>query len=234
MNIQVFAEVAELLEGLSEQLLAYSLRGQPKHIVLSGGSTPKRWFSYMASNAFAQEIEWANLHFWWGDERMVPASDVESNYGEAMRLLFDEVVIPESNLHPIHGDALVSEELLRLERETTPFLEPPYPESIFDWVILGVGEDGHTASLFPGKTDYEDQRTWVPAVHPQTLQNRISLSAKAISAASRVTYLAMGSGKSEVVDQVMSGADIDLPAARIAAYNGETEWYLDQSAYGLR
>ncbi|WP_231882830.1 6-phosphogluconolactonase [Oleiphilus sp. HI0132] len=180
---------------------------------------------------------WRNLHFWWGDERCVSANDEQSNYGEAMRLLFSHVLIPASNIHPIHGELAQEKALIEFKDEMLACL-PSVSDGvnafpIFDWVMLGIGEDGHTASLFPGQTDYDCAQSAVQATQPSSKQERISLSASVISCAKRVTFIALGKSKASVVREIVDQAEVSksYPAAnifsRIIASSGCVEWYLD-------
>lgn len=234
-EIKVFDEDRELLEFIAEQLLAYSLRSDPVHIALSGGATPKALFQFIAKSDIRDAVEWKNLHFWWGDERMVPDSDADSNYGEAKRLLFDLTDIPAENLHPINGALALESELARIDEESQAALDTLHGWPSFDWVMLGVGEDGHTASLFPGQVDYNADTCWVPASHPETGQARISLSAEAIGHAQRVSYLVIGAQKAEIVVKVFADDDSadEYPAANIYSFEGDTEWLLDTNAAKL-
>lgn len=234
-EIKVFDDSRELLEFIAEQLLAYSLRSDPCHIALSGGSTPKALFQFIANNEIRDAIEWRNLHFWWGDERMVPADDEASNYGVAKRLLFDLTDIPAENLHPIDGSQSLESELSRIDDASQKLLDTSNGWPSFDWIMLGLGEDGHTASLFPDQVDYNADVCWVPASHPETGQPRISLSAEAIGHAQRVSYLVTGASKAKIVSKVFAddeSAD-EFPAANIYSFEGDTEWLLDTDAAKL-
>ena len=204
------------------------------HISLSGGSTPKYIFEFIAQSHFAKQINWHNLHFWWGDERCVSAKNEQSNYGEAMRLLFSHVLIPADNLHPIHGELSPEKAAIEFKDEMEACLPMSVIDGnmrpIFDWIILGVGDDGHTASLFANKTDYKNAQNALLAYHPETKQARVTISASVICAAKRVTYLALGTGKKEIVAAILNNEPLaeNLPAAKIMSTQGLTEWYLDQ------
>lgn len=231
MNYFIFPTAQQAVEKLSEELLAYSQQGKPIHISLSGGSTPKLWFKTLAQSPYNQAIQWENLHFWWGDERMVAPTDPESNYGEVQSLLFDHIAIPRQNIHRIQGEQPPEQELARFEAELKQWL----PDGQFDWIILGMGTDGHTASLFPYQTNFADPNWAVIAKHPETGQLRISKTAKLIEQAKRVTYLVTGESKAELLKQINQNepATLPYPAARIGADNGNTDWYLDQPAASL-
>ncbi|MFZ7198591.1 6-phosphogluconolactonase [Avibacterium avium] len=231
MNNVIFENAQSAVEKIAEELKQYSLEGRPVHISLSGGSTPKLLFKTLAAAPYNQAIQWKNLHFWWGDDRMVVPSDPESNYGEVQKLLFDHIEIPAENIHRIRGEAPVEQELVRFQNE----LAEVVPNGEFDWIILGMGADGHTASLFPHQTNFDDENLAVIAKHPETGQVRISKTAKLLEQAKRITYLVTGAGKAEILKEIQStpGENLPYPAAKIKAKNGVTEWYLDKDAAKL-
>lgn len=231
MNTVIFDNAQNAVEKIAQELLAYSLENRPVHISLSGGSTPKLLFKTLAKVPYNTEIQWQNLHFWWGDDRMVLPTDPESNYGEVQKLLFDHIQIPKENIHRIRGEEPVEMELKRFEQE----LSAVVPEQVFDWIILGMGTDGHTASLFPHQTNFDDPNLAVIAKHPETGQIRISKTAKLIEQAKRVTYLVTGASKAEILKEIQTkpAESLPYPAAKIKAKKGITEWYLDKDAAEL-
>ena len=231
MNIVIFNTAQNAVEKIAEEFKAYSEQNLPVHISLSGGSTPKLLFKTLAQEPYKSQIQWQNLHFWWGDDRMVPPQDPESNYGEVQKLLFDHIQIPAENIHRIRGEEPVESELKRFEQE----LRAVIPNGVFDWIILGMGTDGHTASLFPHQTDFNDPNLAVIAKHPETGQIRISKTAKLIEQAKRITYLVTGASKAEILKEIQTtpAENLPYPAARIKATNGVTEWYLDKEAGAL-
>lgn len=231
MNNVIFENAQSAVEKIAEELKQYSLEGRPVHISLSGGSTPKLLFKTLAAAPYNQAIQWKNLHFWWGDDRMVDPSDPESNYGEVQKLLFDHIAIPAENIHRIRGEAPVEQEFVRFQKE----LAEVVPNGEFDWIILGMGADGHTASLFPHQTNFDDENLAVIAKHPETGQVRISKTAKLLEQAKRITYLVTGAAKAEILKEIQStpAENLPYPAAKIKAKNGVTEWYLDKEAAKL-
>lgn len=231
MNAVIFENAQSAVEKIADQFVQYSLENRPVHISLSGGSTPKLLFKTLAVEPYQHKVRWENLHFWWGDDRMVNPQDPESNYGEVQKLLFDHIQIPTENIHRIRGENPVEEELVRFTQE----LKTALPSGVFDWIILGMGNDGHTASLFPHQTDFADENWAVIAKHPETGQLRISKTAKLIEQAKRITYLVTGESKAEILKEIQTTAaeNLPYPAAKIKAKKGETEWYLDQAAAKL-
>lgn len=231
MNYLIFPNAQSAVDKIAQEFLLYSQQNRPVHISLSGGSTPKLLFKTLAQAPYATAIQWQNLHFWWGDERMVAPDNAESNYGEVQKLLFDHIAIPAQNIHRIRGENDVVAELERIDQEIKQWI----PTGEFDWIILGMGTDGHTASLFPHQTDFADTHAVVIAKRPDDGQLRISKTASLIERAKRVTYLVTGSSKADILHEIQTtlAEKLPYPAAKITAKNGITEWYLDQDAAKL-
>ncbi|MGX9416709.1 6-phosphogluconolactonase [Vibrio sp. WJH972] len=229
---KIFPTSNEVVRSLADDLNIYSQKGTPVHISLSGGSTPKMLFKLLATAEYAATINWQNLHFWWGDERCVAPEDAESNYGEANTLLFSQIDIPAENIHRIRGESDPKKEALRFADEMKAVIPCENDTPIFDWILLGIGGDGHTASLFPNVTNYQDPNLSVVATHPESGQFRVSKTAKVIQAAKRISYLVLGSGKVEIIQEISStpADELPYPAAKIQSTHGETEWYLDSAA----
>tara|TARA_R110002167_G_scaffold54096_1_gene154414 strand:- start:1240 stop:1980 length:741 start_codon:yes stop_codon:yes gene_type:complete len=236
----VFQTSDELFFFLASEFERYSHCAEIQHISLSGGSTPKGLFTYIVNSNFKVSIKWSNLHFWWGDERCVGFSDAQSNYGEAKRLLFDHINIPINNLHAMPVDEcdttkayenasmVYSNEMIK-----NLAMNGQFPK--FDWVLLGVGDDGHTASLFPNVTDLNTERFALLVLKPNTNEYRISLSAKTIRAAKRISYLVTGNSKAKVIsDIILEKGDFNTyPAYLVRTESGCTEYLLDQQASSL-
>ncbi|OLQ92137.1 6-phosphogluconolactonase [Vibrio panuliri] len=232
INHKIFDTSEQVVESLANDMKAYSELNRPVHISLSGGSTPKMLFKLLASQPFADSIQWQNLHFWWGDERCVAPDDAESNYGEANALLFSQVAIPAENIHRIRGEEQPEAEAVRFAQEMADVIPCENGTPVFDWILLGVGADGHTASLFPGVTNYQDDNLSVLASHPESGQIRVSKTAKVLENAKRISYLVLGAGKVDIVNEIHTtpASELPYPAAKIQSKTGETEWYLDSDA----
>ena len=224
MQTRIHHDSAALVAAIAATFAAYSREGRPVHIALSGGSTPKALYQALAAAPWRDKIAWHNLHLWWGDERCVPPADPESNYGEAARYLLDHVPVPPENIHRMRGEADANSERARYAADLAAHL----PDGRFDWTILGIGEDGHTASLFPGATDYTTSATVDVASHPTSGQTRLTLTAPLIARSKHISYLAVGAGKAAILRAIAEGGD--YPAARIRAENGNTEYHLDRLA----
>ena len=232
INHKIYQTAEQVVESLANDMKAFSEMGRPVHISLSGGSTPKMLFKLLATEAYATSIQWQNLHFWWGDERCVAPDDAESNYGEANALLFSQVNIPAENIHRIRGEDEPEAEAQRFAKEMAEVIPTENGTPVFDWILLGVGADGHTASLFPGQTNYDDENLSVLASHPESGQIRVSKTARVLEAAKRISYLVLGAGKADIIEEINSSPArvLPYPAAKIQAKAGLTEWYLDSDA----
>ena len=232
INHKIYQTAEQVVESLANDMKAFSEMGRPVHISLSGGSTPKMLFKLLATEAYATSIQWQNLHFWWGDERCVAPDDAESNYGEANALLFTQVNIPAENIHRIRGEEEPEAEAQRFAKEMSEVIPTENSTPVFDWILLGVGADGHTASLFPGQTNYDDENLSVLASHPESGQIRVSKTARVLEAAKRISYLVLGAGKADIIEEINSSPArvLPYPAAKIQAKAGLTEWYLDLDA----
>jgi 6-phosphogluconolactonase len=201
-------------------------------VALAGGSTPKRTFQLLASDEFKSRVDWPKVHVFFGDERCVPPTDANSNYRMADEALLSHVSIPSQNIHRMvgEGDAAANARLYEDELQTF-FSGMSWPR--FDLLLLGMGDDGHTASLFPGTPALKEQRAWVVANWVEKLNAfRITLTAPAINHAAHVIFLVTGAGKADRIAEVTGGTREPerLPSQLIQPENGTLEWYLDRAA----
>lgn len=201
-------------------------------VSLSGGSTPKLLFSVLAEN-YADQVQWEKVHFFWGDERMVAPDDAESNFGEANALLLSKVGIPESNVHRVLGEAEPVTECARYETEIGKHVEAnDQGVPSFDILMLGMGSDGHTASIFPHQMEFlTSERICELATHPESGQKRVSVTGKVLNAAKRVFFLVTGAGKADVLDEIINqtGAFKTYPTTFVKPASGAT-FYIDKAA----
>ncbi len=202
-------------------------------VALSGGSTPKRLYELLAAPPFRDRMPWDRIHWYWGDERFVPQDDPQSNYRMTKLAMLDKVRIPEANIHavPVSGmepeQAAAAYEAALQHCYGSAALEPERP--LFDIVLLGLGEDGHTASLFPGTAALAERRRWVTAVVGAKPEPRISLTYPALDSARHCVFLVAGAAKLPVLDQLEAGAD--LPSGHVRPV-GTLHWMLDRAAAG--
>lgn len=203
-------------------------------VALSGGNTPRQLYVHLANPEISSQIDWENVHLFWGDERCVPPDHPDSNFRMARESL--HVPIPEQNIHRILGELPPEEAAMRYEQELRVFFGD-IPR--FDLVLLGLGEDGHTASLFPASPALYEQARWAVAVShkvpPPPLVPRVTLTLPVINHAREVIFLVAGREKAGRVAQVIGEmpAPEELPASAVQPLNGNLTWLLDQSAAAL-
>jgi 6-phosphogluconolactonase len=204
-------------------------------VALSGGETPRAYLKALARQQFSQKIPWRRTHLYWGDERCVPPDDAASNYGLAREAFIRHVPIPPENVHRMRGEDLPEEaaheydaELRRLAALARPRVEVP----VFDLVLLGLGPDGHTASLFPysDALAVEDELC-VPTTAPDG-SPRLTVTAPVINAARRVWFVVSGASKAGMVAEVVEGLRVPnaVPAQGVAPAHGSLTWFLDEDA----
>lgn len=203
----------------------------PVRIVLSGGSTPRPIYRLLARPPRARRISWDRVHLYWSDERLVPYDSSSSNYGMVRNALIDHVPIPSGNVHPMAvgvdaQEAAGQYELMLRASYEPDRIDPTAP--LFDTVLLGIGDDGHTASLFPGSPALDEVDRWVVSSIGDRPESRISLTLPALGSARAVAFIATGAAKRAVVARARGG-DIALPAGRVRS-NGELFWFLDRAS----
>ncbi|MBP3472211.1 MAG: 6-phosphogluconolactonase [Paraprevotella sp.] len=220
MKVERYASPREALHGMTarlRELMAEKPKGQPFHLALSGGHTAELLFKLWREE-YARTIRWADLRFYWVDERCVPPDDEESNYGHARRMLFSPLGIPPEHIQRIRGEALPCTEAARYTDVVTRCVPQRNGLPVFDCILLGVGTDGHTASLFPDdRPSLTAGKAYIATVHPQTGQHRISLSGSALLNGSPLLLPVVGEDKKEVTERLMAEetTDFRFPAAFI-------------------
>jgi 6-phosphogluconolactonase len=204
-------------------------------LALSGGNTPQLLFSVLAE-IYSDSINWSLVHFFWVDERCVPPDDPESNFGNARRILLDKINIPYTSVHRIRGEDDPEKEAERYSAEILNFMEPEGDWPVFDHIVLGMGDDGHTASIFPDNRNLLNSRE-ICAVskHPQTNQERVTITGRVINNAANVTFLVTGDNKSLIINEIFRKHinATNYPAAYIIPYRGKIRWLLDKNAASL-
>ena len=235
-NIQVVvaADAAAQAAAAAERIIARVIANSGQvAICMSGGSSPKQMFELLATDAYRSRIPWPRVHWFIGDERFVPPDDPHNNMSMARKAFLDRCA-PAANVHPIPVDSAdPAEAAHRYESELKSFygadkLDPARP--LFDVVMLGVGPDGHTASLFPGYPAVAETTRWVtdvPKANVEPFVPRISLTLPALNSCHEMLFEASGAGKRGILTRVFDGED--LPANRAHA-QGETIWLLDKAA----
>lgn len=233
-NLYVFETPEQLAIAASRQFLEYAQEVLAKRgrfsVALAGGRTPKRVYQLLASDQFSGGVDWPKVHLFFGDERAVPPDHSESNYRVALETLILNVPIPAENVRRILGEIEVEEGAVAYEKELRAYFAGlAWPS--FDLVWLGVGTDGHVASLFPGSEALEEENRWVVATRNLQGQKRISLTIPAINHAARVIFLVTGSEKAATLARVLNNTAPDrLPAQLI---HGSVDWFVDRAAASL-
>jgi 6-phosphogluconolactonase len=203
-------------------------------VALNGGGTPTRLFQLLATE-FADRVDWSRVRVFWGDERCVPPEDPGSSYGQARELLLSHVPIPEANVHRIQGERGPVQAAKEYELVLQEFASPPLAWPRFDLVYLGMGEDGHTASLFPGsQVNVSEPTLPVTAQYQDRPANRVTLTPLVFNSARLVAFMVTGEKKAKPLAEVLNGKqDPELyPAQRIHPGDGRLIWLVDEAAAG--
>lgn len=234
-NLKIFSTPAETASAFGDDLVAKIADSETFHCALSGGSTPKLLFTYLSEN-YADSVFWKKLHVYWGDERCVPPEHEESNYKMTYDLLLSKVPIPKENIHRVRGEGYPEQEASRYADELMESMDATGRTPVFDMIILGMGDDGHTASIFPHQIELlESHEVCAVATHPASGQQRVTLTGPVINGAKEVVFLVTGAGKGEKIMEVLNqqGNWSTYPAAYIRPKNGSLVWYLDEAAAGM-
>ncbi|MGH9872678.1 MAG: 6-phosphogluconolactonase [Pyrinomonadaceae bacterium] len=238
-NISVFDTSEQLAVAAAERFVecAYEFHGTLDRfsVALAGGNTPRRVYELLARDRFKNRIEWSQVYLFFGDERCVPPDHPDSNYAVAYRALISTVPIPAINVHRIVGDGNANENARAYENQLRSFFAGlSWPR--FDLVLLGMGEDGHTASLFPNSAALKETSHWVvPTKNEQSGQDRITLTAPVFNHARHIMFLVTGKKKAQRLKEVLRpqpGSE-QLPVQAITPIDGTLDWLVDAEAASL-
>ena len=221
-------EAARRFQRLATQAVAERGRFSA---ALSGGSTPGALYRLLAGEPYGEQIPWEGVHLFWGDERCVPPDDPGSNYRLAHEMLISRVPIPLGNVHRVRGELQPEAAAGDYADALRVFFDAPWP--CFDLVLLGLGADGHTASLFPGSDALAERERAVIAITAQyedRPSHRVTLTLPALNAARQVLFLVRGAAKAEIVQSVLEGGEGRYPAQRVRPVEGGLTWLLDAAA----
>jgi 6-phosphogluconolactonase len=236
-DIQIFADANEVARAAALRFVELgraSVEASGRFsVALAGGSTPKRIYELLAGEDFAAGLDWSGVHVFFGDERCVPPDDADSNYRMANEALLSRVGLPEENVHRMRGEGDAVANARLYEDELRDFFgeDAAWPE--FDLIMLGMGDDGHTASLFPGTHALDARAAWVAANWVEKFNTyRVTLTAPAINHARHVMFIVTGAGKAERLQEVIYGAHDPqrLPSQLIQPPAGALMWFLDEAA----
>ena len=242
-SVSVLPTADALADAVAERFVeaaAAAIRERGRFVVaLSGGTTPRATYERLASPSISRLVDWARLHLVWGDERCVPPTDSESNYRMARVSLLDHVPVPSSQIHRMHGEEVPVFAAAQYEAELRELLSTPTgapraaPGAQLDFVLLGLGSDGHTASLFPAGEGVHEPLRWAVAAYGGAAPSwRITLTPPVLNAAAEIVFVVSGATKAAVLRSVLepSHQGAELPARMIAPPDGRLHWYVDAAA----
>jgi 6-phosphogluconolactonase len=233
-QIVVVTDAATLAETAARRLIARVTRDDRAAVCLTGGSSPLGLYRLLAQHPWREQVPWDRVHWFMGDDRFVPESDKLSNMGAARRAFLDDAPAPLQNIHPIATDTNYPEEAARLYEDElktfygADYLDPVQP--LFDLVLMGLGPDGHTASLFPHSPTLEEKHRWVLGVTKAGMEPfvpRVTLTFPALAATREMLFLIDSADKRSILKRVLAGED--LPAHRAYA-DGDLVWLAIQAA----
>jgi 6-phosphogluconolactonase len=233
-HAEIFPDSLALARHVAEWMTVAALTAEdPFRISLSGGSTPRTLYELLASAEFVARFPWQRVSWYWGDERFVPHDHPESNYRMAREAMLAKAPIPPENIHPVPDDGTPDDAARRYQRTLqeaygAAILDPARP--LFDITLLGLGADGHTASLLPGEPVLEERRRWVVAVSHGRPEVRVTLTYPAIESSRYVAFLVAGREKAAILRAIRAGGS-QVPAARVRPV-GELFWFVDRAAAG--
>jgi len=220
----IFADPKELALGAAEYFVAQ----MPETVALSGGSTPKLMFQILADQ-FRDEVAWSRMQFFWSDERHVPPDHADSNYRMANEALLSRVPVLASNVHRIHGEnPNAADAAAEYEETIIAVTKQPLPR--LDLIFLGLGTDGHTASIFPGSEVLHEAKRLVAAPYVEKFQShRITMTLPLLNNGAAIVFLVSGAEKAAIVKEVLEGEN-EYPAKAVRPVQGELIWMLDKEA----
>ncbi len=237
-EIRKYPDVPALANAAAELFAAFAQKAVETSgkfsVALSGGSTPKALFGLLASPFIANQIDWAHVHLFWGDERCVPPDHADSNYRMTRETLLNHVPMPAANVHRMQGEIEPVQAAEAYEAELSSFFGTVQPR--FDLVLLGMGDDGHTASLFPGTAALDEKTQAVTANYVDKLHTwRITLTQTAINNAAAIIFLVAGEAKAGILREVINGPYQPevYPSQLVEPVDGQLIWLVDEAATSL-
>jgi len=235
MNLNISKDSDQLSKRVAEWMVDFihqTLKKQDRFVIaLSGGNTPKKLYRLLASENYTDKIDWKKIHFFWGDERYVPFTDERNNAKMAFDTLLNHVPVDKSNVHIMRTDIAPDESAAAYEKLLHEYFY--HKKHSFDLVFLGLGDNAHTLSLFPGYDIVHEKEKWVSSFYLEEQKTyRITLTAPIVNKSSRIAFLVTGSDKAASLYNVVYGEhDPDLyPAQLIQPFNGELYWFTDAAA----
>lgn len=233
-EVKIFPTSKEVYKSIAKEILKLTQNSKQSRfdIAISGGNSPKGLFKKI-SEKYADAIPWERIYFWWVDERCVSPESEASNYKMTSDYLLSRINIPKGNIHRIKGEAEPASEAVRYSTKINEALNLREGSPVFDLIILGLGDDGHTASIFPDQIElFDNEKICTIAQHPISGQKRITLTGHVLNNANRIFFLVTGENKALRVSEIMNDNEAAklLPAYYISPKNGELIWFLDEPA----
>ena len=236
-TLRIFKDSESLSRAAAEIMIEAARQAIAKRgrflVALSGGNTPMSLYRLLAQEPTRSQMDWSHIHVFWGDERCVPPDDPENSYGQAKQVFLDQVHIPAENVHRVAADLEPAAATQDYACILSGFAEGGQPFPRFDFALMGMGEDGHTASLFPGSPVIETEPVIAVTAHYQDRPaNRVTLTPLVFNAARLVVFLVTGGDKAEILPQVLNGPSLpeQYPAQRIRPSDGQLIWLVDEAA----
>lgn len=234
LHLEILADPEALARRVADWLLTAAAGSEKRlAVALSGGSTPRRLYELLSGPPYRETFPWVRTHWFWGDERFVPHDSPESNYRMVREAMLARAPVPTANIHPIPTEGLTPEEAaLSYEHKLNgfygaPTLNPDRP--LFDATLLGLGPEGHIASLFPGTAVLSERLRWVGAVIGAKPEPRITLTYPALESSRAIAFLVTGAAKRPVLERLLKG-DQSLPAAHLHPVQGTLHLFVDRAA----
>lgn len=235
-NIKIVADATELADCAAARFVEIAAQAINEQgvfsVALSGGSTPKKLYELLASNSYRDQIDWTQVQFFFGDERNVPPDSDESNFKMANNALFSKLPeLPPANVHRVLGENAAADAANQYEQVLKDFFHNDLAR--FDLILLGMGPDGHTASLFPGSPAAGENARWfVENWVEKFAAYRLTLTFPVINNAAHVLFLIAGNDKAQVLGEVLRGSEDIRPAQKVNLINGNLQWLIDKAAAG--
>jgi 6-phosphogluconolactonase len=233
MQLHIYKNADEVCNALAAwiaEMIDTTLQVKEKFtIALSGGETPKKLYQILAAQPYNEKIKWNRVHIFWGDERFVPFDDERNNAKMAYDNLLSKVNIQPDQVHKMWTDIAPQESAKQYEKILHKYFDDK--QTTFDLVLLGLGDDGHTLSLFPGSEILQDNDSWVNIVDSKEKGERITLMPSVVNRSSGVAFLVTGENKAKVLQEILETREQNkYPAQLIQPANGELHWFVDEDA----
>jgi 6-phosphogluconolactonase len=235
-EVRLYPDAASLARAIAQHVVTLAVDALASQkvftLALTGGSTPRPAYELLATPRFAERVDWSRVHLFWGDERCVPPDHERSNYRMAHEALVEHVPVPPEQVHRMRGEIPPEEAAAAYEAELRAvFGDVALPR--FDLILLGLGEDGHVASLFPGTEALEETERWVVGHHVAKVEEwRLTFTPPVINAAENVAFLVSGERKREILRELLRSPyrPEELPAQLVRPIEGRLRWFVDRAA----